>query len=107
MMPKKEHRVRPRETWGGQPGVTIRMGNQYWREHTGTLGTACGDMVWQAIIIRPKNKRIVREGKTFGIDQQGGKGGANFTEDVAPTVLSDSHGTPHAVCYAVKKRGET
>lgn len=87
--------------------MTIRMGNQYWREHTGTLGTACGDMVWQAIIIRPKNKRIVREGKTFGIDQQGGKGGANFTEDVAPTVLSDSHGTPHAVCYAVKKRGET
>lgn len=37
----------------------------------------------------------------FGIDQQGGKGGANFTTDVAPTILSDSHGTPHAVCYGI------
>ncbi len=33
----------------------------------------------------------------YGIDQQGGKGGANFTVDVAPPILSDSHGTPHAV----------
>ena len=39
-------------------------------------------------------KRRVR---AYGIDQQGGKGAANFTEDVAPTVLSDSHGTPHGV----------
>lgn len=37
----------------------------------------------------------------YGIDQQGGKGGANYTEDVSPTVLSDSHGTPHAVAYGV------
>ena len=36
----------------------------------------------------------------YGLDQQGGKGGANYTEDVAPTILSDSHGTPHAVCYS-------
>ena len=36
--------------------------------------------------------------KAYGIDQQGGKGGANFTEDVAPTICSDSHGTPHGVC---------
>ena len=33
----------------------------------------------------------------YGIDQQGGKGGANYTVDVAPPILSDSHGTPHAV----------
>ena len=33
----------------------------------------------------------------FGIDQQGVKGGANYTVDVAPPILSDSHGTPHAV----------
>lgn len=37
----------------------------------------------------------------YGIDQQGGKGGANYTEDVSPTVLSDSHGTPHAVAYGI------
>ena len=35
----------------------------------------------------------------YGIDQQGGKGGANYTENVSPTILSESHGTPHAVCY--------
>lgn len=37
----------------------------------------------------------------YGIDQQGGKGGANYTEDVAPTMASDSHGTPHAICYGI------
>ena len=36
----------------------------------------------------------------YGIDQQGGKGAANYTEDVAPPILSDSHGTPHAVAYS-------
>ena len=41
---------------------------------------------------------LVVEPVAYGIDQQGGKGGANFTEDVAPPILSDSHGTPHAVC---------
>jgi len=35
---------------------------------------------------------------TYGIDQQGGKGQANYTENVAPTLAADSHGTPHAVC---------
>lgn len=35
----------------------------------------------------------------YGIDQQGGKGQANYTEDVAPTLCSDSHETPHAVSY--------
>ena len=40
----------------------------------------------------------------FGIDQQGGKGNACYTEDVAPTMASDSHGTPHAVCYAADIR---
>ena len=37
----------------------------------------------------------------YGIDQQGGKGGANYLKDLCPTILSDSHGTPHAVCYAI------
>ena len=41
----------------------------------------------------------------YGIDQQGGKGCANYTEDVAPTILSDSHGTPHAVCYSIDQGG--
>ena len=33
----------------------------------------------------------------YAIDQQGGKGMANYTLDVMPTLCSDSHGTPHAV----------
>ena len=37
----------------------------------------------------------------YGIDQQGGKGGANYSEDVTPPILSDSHGTPHAVAYGI------
>lgn len=41
----------------------------------------------------------------IGIDQQGGKGGANFAVDVAPPMMSDSHGTPHAVCYSVDQGG--
>jgi hypothetical protein len=38
----------------------------------------------------------------YGIDQQGGNGGANYLKDICPTILSDSHGTPHAVaCIGV------
>lgn len=35
----------------------------------------------------------------YAIDQQGGKGGANYAENVMPTLCSDSHGTPRAVAY--------
>ena len=41
-----------------------------------------------------------RTGVAFGIDQQGGKGNAGYAEDLIPALCSDSHGTPHAVCYA-------
>ena len=44
---------------------------------------------------------IDRHAVCYGIDQQGGKGMAGYTEDVAPTMCSDSHGTPHAVCYGI------
>ena len=35
----------------------------------------------------------------YGIDQQGGKSNCGYLENVMPTICSDSHGTPHAVCY--------
>ena len=41
----------------------------------------------------------------YGIDQQGGKGGANYSVDVMPPMMSDSHGTPHAVAYTYDARG--
>lgn len=51
-------------------------------------------------------KRRIEKGlsraETFCLDQQGGKGGANYTEDVAPTICSDSHGTPHAIAQIKK-----
>ena len=37
----------------------------------------------------------------YAIDQQGGKGQANYAVDVMPTLASDSHGTPHAVAYGM------
>lgn len=42
----------------------------------------------------------------YGIDQQGGKGGANYSEEVCPPILSDSHGTPHAVAFTQNQREE-
>lgn len=39
----------------------------------------------------------------YALDQQGGKGSANFAEDVMPTICSDSHGTPHALVYALDR----
>jgi hypothetical protein len=49
---------------------------------------------------------VDRHGVAYGIDQQGGKGGANSTEGVAPTVLSDSHETPHGVAYGIGHGGQ-
>jgi len=43
--------------------------------------------------------------RSYGIDQQGGKGQANYTVDIAPPLMSDSHGTPHAVAYGVVAKG--
>lgn len=42
-----------------------------------------------------------RHAVVYAIDQQGGKGGANYAKDVMPTICSDSHGTPHAVAYSI------
>ena len=46
---------------------------------------------------------IIKRRKAYWIDQQGGKGGANFTEEVEPTICSDSYGTPHGVCFKKRK----
>jgi hypothetical protein len=41
----------------------------------------------------------------IAIDQQGGKGNCCYAENVMPTLCSDSHGTPHALCYEVQMDG--
>ena len=41
----------------------------------------------------------------YAIDQQGGKNNCSYAKDVMVTLCSDSHGTPHGVCYE-KRDGE-
>ena len=41
----------------------------------------------------------------YCIDCQGGKGNANITEGVAPPLMAESNGTPHAVCYRLCSKG--
>lgn len=52
-------------------------------------------------VCEPKSARLVIQKTVYGIDQQGGKGMCGYSEDVMPTLASDSHGTPHAVCYGI------
>lgn len=40
----------------------------------------------------------------YAIDQQGGKSNCGFAKDVVVTLCSDSHGTPHGVCYSADFR---
>ena len=44
----------------GQPGITLRFGNSFWFEHSGTLGTAGGDNLQTIIRVR-KQKAMERE----------------------------------------------
>ena len=91
----------------GQIGITIRFGNHFWHECSGSLlAGACGGDNLPTLVKVIHNKRRKQVGKmTYGIDQQGGKGGANFTEEVCPTICSDSHGTPHGIAQVLNQRG--
>jgi len=41
----------------------------------------------------------------YAIDQQAGKGNCGYAKDIMMTPFSDSHGTPHAVCYDCRGNG--
>jgi DNA (cytosine-5)-methyltransferase 1 len=68
-----------------EPGIAAREGGHVYEGVSGTLRANAGD-----------NQMSV----AYALDQQGGKGGANYAEEVMPTLCSDSHGTPHAVAYS-------
>lgn len=74
--------------YGFEPGIAQRVDpeNRFSEEVSPTLRAKMGDN--QASVV-------------YSIDQQGGKGTAAYSENVAPTMASDSHGTPHAVCYGM------
>ena len=89
----------------GQIGITIRFNNHFWHECSGSLlaGACGGDNLPTLVkVIQNKRRKKVRR-MTYGIDQQGGKGCANFTEEVFPTICSDSHGTPHGIAQVIKR----
>ena len=75
----------PQKTVTFEPGIAARDGGHIYEGVSGTLRANPGD-----------NRMAI----CYAIDQQGGKGGANYAENVMPTLCSDSHGTPHAVAYS-------
>lgn len=76
-----------------RPDVICLEGNGYRPSHRGD-GWAVGGAMFTL------NSTEVHA-VCYGIDLQGGKGNANYTVNVSPTILSDSHGTPNAVCYGL------
>ena len=71
-------------------------------EVSSTLGVNCGMSTGRNGVVVPHTLTLLAGQKpavVFALDQQGGKGGANYAENVMPTLCSDSHGTPHAVAY--------
>lgn len=61
------------------------------------LVTANHNGLENVISCNSKQNGAREEPVAVAIDQQGGKGNASFAENICPTILSDSHGTPHAV----------
>lgn len=84
-------------THGGEPAVAYGIqGSMIGRaDHNGPQGDGVNEDV--CLTLNTTDRHAV----AYGIDQQGGKGGANYSVDVSPPILSDSHGTPHAVVYGI------
>ena len=87
---------------GGIPGqgyqavVYCLQGNGIDRADT----AGCNGRGWSEDVGYTLNT-IDKHAVVYAVDGQGGKGNANFAEDIMPTIMSDSHGTPHAVAYAI------
>ena len=109
-----------------EPGIAAREGGHIYEGVSGTLRANAGDnqmaVAYGVVYALDRasfnqgenaqydfeitdsgvNSTIVAKGPSavcYAIDQQGGKSGANYAENVMPTMCSDSHGTPHAVAY--------
>lgn len=81
---------------GGHMVVIALEGNGARPSHMGNGYSDCGTMYTL--------NTIEQHSVCYGIDQQGGKSKCGYAENVMPTLCSDSHGTPHAVCYSVDCR---
>ena len=76
-----------------RPNIVCLEGNGYRPSHFGDG--------WRVSEVMYTLNSTEHHAVAYGIDLQGGKGGANYTYNVAPTLASNSHGTPHAVCYGI------
>lgn len=85
-------------THGGEPAVVYGIENHPAERTPGNAQDCPGADDRVPVVIVPNAVKA----ETFdvvAVDQQGGKGGANYAINVMPTLCSDSHGTPHAVCF--------
>ena len=67
-----------------------------------TIHTYDTNGAWHTLYANSEKSGQMRDSVVYAIDQQGGKGNAGCAVDVMPSILSDSHGTPHGVAYAVQ-----
>lgn len=72
-----------------------------------TIRTYDAEGVWHTLYANSDKSGQMRDSVVYAIDQQGGKGNASCAVDVMPSILSDSHGTPHGVAYAVQMDGRS
>ena len=72
-----------------------------------SIRTYDADGVWHTLYASSEKSSLMRDSVVYAIDQQGGKGNACCAVDVMPSILSDSHGTPHGVAYAVQMDGSS
>ena len=70
-----------------------------------SVGAGCNGAGWREGEMYTLNT-IDRPAVVYSIDQQGGKGAANYDENVMCPILSNSHGTPHAVVFDARGNGD-
>ncbi len=99
-VPQRRRRIYLVADFGGQRAGKISFEREGLRGDFETCGAS-----WQATAGDAEGSvgtaDCTGECVTYALDQQGGKGGANYAEEVMPTLCSDSHGTPHAVAQPI------
>ena len=77
---------------------TDQYNQNVYEEVEPTLGVNCG-------ISTGRNGVIIMENvEVYGLDLLAGRGGANYTEDISPTLVRGDR-TTHGVVYAIDQQG--
>ncbi len=117
MVATRHHADDGRTTFGvgndGDPQFTLQAGHEHAVAYSPQEVWSVDEKMGQTYVHENQANTLAHrdykqpQAVAYGLDQQGGKGGANYTEDVAPTLCSNSHGTPHAVAYLASGGGTT